>query len=112
MQMVDREREFYKKFETGVRDKNDDAGRYVENETCDDFHDSKKETENDLKRERDYDVPREKDAYKEREKKSPSPYDDYHSRNELRENRFHRESRESLRDESYVLNVCFDKNLT
>lgn len=57
--------------------------------------------ENDVKRDREYDNRREK----ERDKKSPSPFDDRPIRNELKDARFNRESRESLREESYVDSV-------
>lgn len=61
------------------------------------FADYKKEV--DAKRDREFEAKREKDAYKEQERKSPSTYDDRLARSELHGNRFHRESRESLREE-------------
>ena len=55
--------------------------------------------EGDHKRDRDHDK-KERDFHKEQERKSPSPYEDRLLRKDSRENRFHRESRESLRDET------------
>lgn len=94
-QNVDRERDQYRKPDSITREKSD-SDRQTERNQDSYGSDYKKEMENDGKRDREYDNRREK----EREKKSPSPFDDRPIRNELKDSRFNRESRESLRDES------------
>lgn len=54
----------------------------------------------DAKREREFETKREKDVYKEQDRRSPNTYDDRFIRSELHGNRFRRESRDSLREES------------
>lgn len=96
-QGAEREREYYKRIEGLNRDKTEfERGKDQERGLYADFRNV--EVEN--KREREHDTKKEKEFYKEQESKSPSPYEERLSRNDLRENRFHRESRETLRDDS------------
>lgn len=89
------ERDQYRKPDSLPREKCE-SDREIERNQESYVSEYKKEIENDVKRDREYDNRRDK----ERDKKSPSPFEDRPIRNELKDNRFNRESRESLREES------------
>lgn len=90
--MADKEREYYRK-DLSSRDRHVESERDKEHDHRRDSFDYKT-IENEVKREREVEK-KEKDSYKDNERKSPATYDD-----RLRESRYSRESRETLRDES------------